>query len=106
MLNSERKSKMQIPFTVKINLSCPGLNQQNTEGGQETNQVIAIKMGRIVTIVNKTIYHINQDQQVEGISTEDTQTPRPLYRPKSAGGRQRQYAQQIGSNGMYTPKPL
>ena len=53
-------------------------------------------------------YHRNQDQRVEGIAIpegisvgEDLQTPRPLYRPKSAGIRQRGHDPQIGSNGKY-----
>ena len=53
-------------------------------------------------------YQRNQDQRVErvhileGVSAaEDMQTPRPLYRPKSAGMRQRGRDQHIGSNGEY-----
>ena len=50
-------------------------------------------------------YQRNQDHRVERVhileavsAAEDIQTPRPLYRPKSAAMRQRQ---QIGSNGEY-----
>ena len=53
-------------------------------------------------------YQRNQDHRVERVhileevsAAEDIQTPRPLYRPKSAGMRQRGRDQHIGSNGEY-----